>query len=552
MAATRIYSSRPACLAQVLFASLLAVSACADGLVQPLFLGDDDRILVLAPHPDDESIAAGGLIQEALNLDLPVKVCFFTMGDNNELSFLLTRKHPVLLPGAVREMGVMRQNEALAATARLGVPAEQVVFLGYPDFGTLSIWLGHWRDVPPYRSMLTRANAVPYPDVLTPGSAYAGEDVVDDLVEVIRDFRPTILVVSHPADHNVDHRALYLFARVALWDLEPEGIFPRILAYPVHFTQWPEPRRPHPMRPATPPHFLADWSEWIEFDLAPYQVETKQDAIRQHRSQYRYSSRYLDSFVRKSEIYGDLQSLEMPGAVGSVERDELDDSQFRADATLAEDLFGGDSEASKTIAGQVAEEMRNLAEDDNAFARQAITGDGNLLALSFQFDKPLSSHAELAVQLFGYRPDKAFGDMPKIEIVARPGGTVSVHDLRANLPDSSVETLPGTDREISIRVPLGVLGSPDRILAGAQLSKGELPVDWTAWRVIDLRGGMEPPPPSVMPSPPLQPPKDAPAEEVRTAPPPSDAAPVGKLIPRVRLPKSNVPDRTEANEPVFW
>ena len=45
------------------------------------------------------------------------------MGDNNELAFLLTRKHPVLMPGAVRAMGSMRQEEALAATAQLNAGA---------------------------------------------------------------------------------------------------------------------------------------------------------------------------------------------------------------------------------------------------------------------------------------------------------------------------------------------------------------------------------------------------------------------------------------------
>ena len=551
MAASRSSLFHSTCLAQVLFVSFLSVSAFGNEIVQPLFLGDDDRILVLAPHPDDESIAAGGLIQEAIGLDLPVKVCFFTMGDNNEMSFLLTRKHPVLMPGAVREMGIMRQKEAMAATARLGLPAEQVVFLGYPDFGTLSIWLDHWRDVPPYRSMLTRANAVPYPDVLTPGSAYAGEDVVDDLVEVIRDFRPTILAVSHPADHNVDHRALYLFARVALWDLESEGISPRILAYPVHFTQWPEPRRPHPMRPSTPPHFLADAAEWIEFELAPFQVDTKQDAIRQHRSQYRYSSSYLDSFVRKSELFGDFPILSMPAGMGSDERDELDDSQFRVDTALVDALEASDPATRKALSHQIAEETSALGDADNSFARQAIHGDGSSLALSFQFEKHLSRRAELVVHLFGYRSGVAFGELPKIEIVARPGGSISVHDLRAKLQESSVEVLPGSDNEIALRVPLVLLGSPDRILAGAQLTKGELPVDWTAWRIIDLRGEMDSPPPSRKSPPPPPPPPENAAAPVRE-PPPAEAAPAGKLTPRVRLPKNSVPDRTEANEPVFW
>ena len=33
-----------------------------------------DRILVLAPHPDDESIACAGVIQQAIKRDIPVRV----------------------------------------------------------------------------------------------------------------------------------------------------------------------------------------------------------------------------------------------------------------------------------------------------------------------------------------------------------------------------------------------------------------------------------------------------------------------------------------------
>ena len=42
-----------------------------------------DRLLVVAPHPDDETIAAGGLIQSALHAGAAVRVLFATDGDNN-------------------------------------------------------------------------------------------------------------------------------------------------------------------------------------------------------------------------------------------------------------------------------------------------------------------------------------------------------------------------------------------------------------------------------------------------------------------------------------
>ena len=47
------------------------------------YLSARDRVLVLAVHPDDESLCAGGLIQHALAHGAKVRVVFITDGDNN-------------------------------------------------------------------------------------------------------------------------------------------------------------------------------------------------------------------------------------------------------------------------------------------------------------------------------------------------------------------------------------------------------------------------------------------------------------------------------------
>ena len=525
---------------------------------EPLHWSGEERLLVLAPHPDDETIAAGGLIQEALALDVPVRVCFFTMGDNNELAFLITRKHPVLMPSAVRSMGLTRQNEGLAATAQLGVSSNDVVFLGYPDFGTLDIWNHHWRAVPPFRSMLTRVTAVPYERALTPGSAYAGEDILDDLMDVIRDFKPTHIALSHPADHNVDHRALYLFTRVALWNLASEGINPARLAYPVHFTQWPEPRHYHPLLPSTPPYFLSEHIPFMEYALAPFQVSNKFAAIQRHHSQYLYSSGYLDSFIRKSEIFGDFPDIALSRSSGSVDIAEDDASQFRADETLLQE-FSQAANNWKAIENQSDTEAQAIQSHDNDFTQRSISTDGTDLRVSFQFQRPLSRFVTLTVSLFGYHPETPFGEMPKIHIALTPQKIVSVTDLDVKLPSTSVSLDTSAPNEIVLRIPLLLLGDPEKILADATLSRGEIPIDWVAWRAIDLSEKSSPAPkkgksvasPSPAPEPPPPPPQ---AVQPPSPPPPAPeaAATPSPLTPRVNLPRKDLPPRTEANEPVRW
>src|SRR5436305_3076419 len=159
---------------------LLAVILCAgcrppaSPAVRPapgsLQLAAGDRILVLAPHPDDEVLGAGGVLREAVRRGLPTRVVFLTFGDSNEWSFLAYRKRPVVMPRAVLAMGAVRRREALAAAAALGVPAADLTFLGYPDYGTLDIWRSHWAQSPPDRGRLTRARAVPYPTAFRPGA----------------------------------------------------------------------------------------------------------------------------------------------------------------------------------------------------------------------------------------------------------------------------------------------------------------------------------------------------------------------------------------------
>ena len=48
----------------------------------------EDRVLVLAPHPDDEDISCGGVIQRALKSGAQVKVAYLTCGDNNIFSIV--------------------------------------------------------------------------------------------------------------------------------------------------------------------------------------------------------------------------------------------------------------------------------------------------------------------------------------------------------------------------------------------------------------------------------------------------------------------------------
>src|SRR5262245_47079726 len=86
-----------------LFNPILPVTTRGD--VVPLAIEDTDRILILAPHPDDEILGCGGIIQRAVARKQPLRVVFLTNGDFNERSFAVYRRHFVVEPRAVLQMG---------------------------------------------------------------------------------------------------------------------------------------------------------------------------------------------------------------------------------------------------------------------------------------------------------------------------------------------------------------------------------------------------------------------------------------------------------------
>src|SRR5438105_11859409 len=80
-----------------------------------------DRILIVAPHIDDEAISAGGYAIDAIANGAEVYVVFLTAGDCNEFSVRLI--HKTLEPTASNylSVGQTRIAEAKEAMKILGV-----------------------------------------------------------------------------------------------------------------------------------------------------------------------------------------------------------------------------------------------------------------------------------------------------------------------------------------------------------------------------------------------------------------------------------------------
>ena len=285
---------------------------CAAG---PVHISEGDRVLVVAPHPDDETLGTGGLIQSALAAKAGVKVVYFTHGEHNEIASIFYKKKPLLLQSDFIGNGQIRKKEAARATAVLGLKNEDLIFLGYPDFGTLLIWQKHWGNVKRYRSFLTRINKVPYPDDFSYGSGYTGENIVRDFESILLSYRPTHVFVTAPFDLNSDHQAAYLFLNVALFNIRGQWEPRALYVYLVHAHRWPRPVKFSPLSALSPPLSLPGGAskgklDWVLYPLAHDQIDKKKEAILRYESQVAYEKTFLLSFARANELF-----LEMPPEV---------------------------------------------------------------------------------------------------------------------------------------------------------------------------------------------------------------------------------------------
>ena len=193
-------------LRRVLGAVLALAGAVATpaGIVPERF-GPDDVVLIVAPHPDDETLCCAGVAQRARAAGAQVAIVWLTSGDAFELDAIVVehRVHPG--KAGLERLAHERMAEARAAAGLLGIGADSLFFLGYPDRG-LQRLLGD-RYFSSYRSRYTGADAVPYANALAPGAAYQGRNLARDLAAVLDRLRPTLVLAPTPLDAHPDHRA---------------------------------------------------------------------------------------------------------------------------------------------------------------------------------------------------------------------------------------------------------------------------------------------------------------------------------------------------------
>ncbi|MEK6727109.1 MAG: PIG-L family deacetylase [Candidatus Omnitrophota bacterium] len=438
----------------------------ATSIVEPL--KNEDHILICAPHPDDETIGCAGLIQQALGVGAKVKVVYLTNGDANQLAFMVYEKRLTFKKSEFIHMGEVRRKEAIKAMKLLGLSEDNLIFLGYPDFGTFKIFSQYWSTQRSYKSILTRVKKVPYKENFSYGAPYIGVSVLDDLKKIILEFQPNKIFVSHPADTNVDHRAFYLFLQVALQDLRKTIKSPRIYPYLVHCVGWPLPRHYHPELTLEAPHnFFGTQINWLKLELTTGQLKKKYEAILKYKSQTESSAFYLLSFARKNELFGDYPQI-----------------QLEKQASLKEKAvsFFGFSKMFEDSSSDFPGALKGAAEDKGQISYAVVD---NSFLIHVENPKELNSRYGMQVYIFGYSETTPFAQMPKLRIISKHK-KFRVFDKRTRInPDGISLDLKSND--LTLKVPLEILGNPDFILTSMKAYGETLPVDATGFRKIEIR-----------------------------------------------------------------
>lgn len=182
-----------------------------------------DRVVVVAAHPDDESLGAAGLCARAHERGLEVHLVLVTAGEGS---------HPHSPTTPPTELARRRRIESATALEQVA-PGATTTFVGVAD------------------------GAV----------AAAGSDLATRLVDLLGDARRTLLVAPFRGDGHPDHEAAGRAAAVAA-----RRTGASLLEYPVWFWHWGDPD-------------TAPWDDLLAVRLTPDEVAAKQRAVASHVTQ---------------------------------------------------------------------------------------------------------------------------------------------------------------------------------------------------------------------------------------------------------------------------
>jgi len=168
--------------------------------------------------------------------------------------------------------------------------------------------------------------------------------------------------------------------------------------------------------------------------------------------------------VRGNELFGDFPEIDLAGSSDTMS-------------------LSGDR---KMFLESVREEF--LEESRARFVgleEHYIGREDDRIIIDLRLSRAFGEAVGVSIYLFGYKKGCPFAEMPKIHI--RFGAVWHrVYDQSRIVEDSGV-TIDRQSKHVTVRVPLGILQSPERLMTGTRIYLGEMSLDAAPWRMVKLR-----------------------------------------------------------------
>jgi len=370
-----------------------------------------DRLLVFAPHCDDETLGCGGLMQQTLAAGGSVETVMLTNGDGFRTAVERQARTLRIGPQDYIRFAALRQDESHTALEALGVPPKNILFLGYPDRGLTALWDEHWSADSPYASVFTHQERSPYANTFNPAAHYCGQDLLADIKATMRAYHPTLVTVTHPADDHSDHAAAAAFVARAVQELQAdpnESLWAgkmRLRYYLVHRGDWPLPQGVHAEAPLLPPVEMRTLdTRWESRMLTPRETQRKAQSINLYPSQVEIAHEFLNAFARRTEIFGTLPEMHLPVLPAGGTRLAADTQTWESLPPVLLDP------ARDTV-------LRDLQGGGDIRALYAYR-TGDVLHLRLDTRQPISSRFVYTIRLRAFGPK---GETPAADCVLRLG-----------------------------------------------------------------------------------------------------------------------------------
>jgi LmbE family N-acetylglucosaminyl deacetylase len=286
---------------------LVLAAACAPQVVaaaEPATLDVPTgiRLLVVAPHPDDEVLGAAGLIQRVHREQGRVEVLYLTSGDGYLEGVETTTGKVKPQPHDFVAYGETRLHESANALHAILLPPRAATFLGFPDGGLASLLGTYWSGQKPFISPYTGDSRTPYREATDPGSEYSGVALEREVTLAVARFHPDWIAVTGPWDIHPDHCSAYRFTMRALERRKKGDAGPStLLVYTIHRPDWPGSASERPLTP--PPGVTLHAGSWRSLELRTAELERKGAALQQYVTQMDIMAVLFRAFVRSNELF---------------------------------------------------------------------------------------------------------------------------------------------------------------------------------------------------------------------------------------------------------